>query len=58
VLGRRNCGPTNGALEIGTATQLDVTFSQQQLQRAELALADAEVSVQSRVYRLQYLMGI
>lgn len=56
-LARRNYGLTNDALEIGTATQLDVTFAQQQLSLAELALADAEVTVQSRIYRLRYLLG-
>jgi outer membrane protein TolC len=56
-LAASNVRITEDALEIGTATELDVEAARQQLLLSELAVANNEVLLQQKLYLLELLLG-
>lgn len=56
-LAARNVQLTEAALDLGAATSLDLQYATQQRFLSELAVADAEVRLQQKLYQLQYVTG-
>ncbi len=54
----RNVWLTNESFQLGAATSLDIQVAQQQLYLAQLADADAQVTLLQRLYRLYRIVGL
>lgn len=54
----RNVWLTNESFQLGAATSLDVQVAQQQLYLAQLADADAQITLLERLYRLYRTVGL